>query len=363
MDPVWIRRRHTRRVDPVWWVVAVLACAGCDGVFALDPPRWYESHAFRKPLEIRPPTFATLADFPVGVVLERDRDFAGVVEADELVFTAADGETRLDHEIEHYDRDTGALVAWVRVPELAGPTRIYVYYGAPAEAWPSADTWEPRFGAVWHMSGDSRELDSTRNANTLSQQSAVRSVRGVLGRARSFTGGDDRLVAPHHDSLDASGGQGSLTYSLWVWEGDTTEDYASPLFKGGNLRENPGYCVQLGQRNWTTSIADGGEHRIAVLSPVPLGDWIHVAGVVDRERSELRAYLNGVKTDVLSLGTFGAYSSSGPLMLSSDRDPYTGDIDEVRIYRGALPAEWILTEYANVTDPAFLTVGDVQRAP
>jgi hypothetical protein len=88
-----------------------------------------------------------------------------------------------------------------------------------------------------------------------------------------------------------------------------------------------------------------------------------IAGVVDRERSELRAYLNGVKTDVLSLGTFGAYSSSGPLMLSSDRDPYTGDIDEVRIYRGALPAEWILTEYANVTDPAFLTVGDVQRAP
>ena len=51
----------------------------------------------------------------------------------DLVFTGADGTTRLDHAIEAYDPGTGALTAWVSVPVLSGTedTALFLYYGNP----------------------------------------------------------------------------------------------------------------------------------------------------------------------------------------------------------------------------------------
>jgi biopolymer transport protein ExbB len=49
----------------------------------------------------------------------------------DIMFTAGDGVTKLDHEIEKYDPTTGELVAWVEVRSLSGSTNtdIYIYYG------------------------------------------------------------------------------------------------------------------------------------------------------------------------------------------------------------------------------------------
>ena len=70
-----------------------------------------------------------LVDFPVLVSIQNDAQLkttanGGQVtdaEGDDIIFTAdADGTVQLDHEVESYDRTTGTLVAWVRLPSPGG---------------------------------------------------------------------------------------------------------------------------------------------------------------------------------------------------------------------------------------------------
>lgn len=358
------------------WPALLLACAGCDAVFALDPPpgapdAWLAgSHAFRKQLVITPPTRQPLIDFPVGVVLASDADLADAAQPDagDLVFTADDGTTTLDHELERYVASTGELVAWVRVPELAGTTTLYVYYGGPPV--PATDTpWTDAYGAVWHLGGASvaSEPDSTRHGNTLSAGTADApgSVAGVAGLARSFDGDGDELTATDHATLDVTDPGGSLTYSLWVNAGMPLGDYDSPLGKGGNRAENAGYVIQLGRGMWTTSIADGDEdQRIVRLGDDgALAGWAHLAVVVDRTHAELRAYVNGESIGHTTLDSFGSFASDFDLALSPEVDPFRGVVDEVRIVHAALSAVWLQTEHANLVDLDFLRVGGEELRP
>jgi hypothetical protein len=57
---------------------------------------------------------------------------------DDLVFVAADGTTRLDHELEAWDPGSGAVTAWVRLPTLnpstGTGTELFVYLGNSSAA-------------------------------------------------------------------------------------------------------------------------------------------------------------------------------------------------------------------------------------
>lgn len=352
---------------------AVGGLTGCQAVFGLAPPPeatapWLDSaHVARKRLAITPPTTDGLDDFPAGIVIDADPELVAraLAGARDVVITADDGTTVLDHEIEGFDTATGALVAWVRVPRLAGVTHLYLYYGgAPGSA--STATWSSRYGAVWHLAGATPEPDSTANGNALSapaSQPAV--IAGVAGRARSFDGVVDELVAPHADSLDA--GSGSLAVSLWVHVTSVLPGgYDSPLAKGGSTAVRAGYAVQLGSGAWTASISDGSVQRQATfgLDAQLSGRWLHLAAVVDRDGDELRAIVDGVVRDRVPLAPLGSCASpTNSLALSGGLDRYAGAIDEVRLYRGAPPAAWYATEFANLTDPAFLTVGVEEARP
>ncbi len=56
---------------------------------------------------------------------------AAQLDGDDLVFTAADGITRLNHMVESWDQSSGALTAWVRLPTLddTADSTIYLYAG------------------------------------------------------------------------------------------------------------------------------------------------------------------------------------------------------------------------------------------
>jgi MSHA biogenesis protein MshQ len=74
----------------------------------------------------------------------------------DLVFTGADGTTRLDHAVEAYDPGTGALTAWVSVPVLSGSedTQLFLYYGNPT----AVDQQDP--AAVFGSNADLQLLGS-----------------------------------------------------------------------------------------------------------------------------------------------------------------------------------------------------------
>ena len=89
----------------------------------------------RKPLVVEPGRVTGGPTDSVILVALDDPELAAAARADgaDIVFTAADGVTRLDHVVESYGPATGSLRAWVSVPALgsADGAEFFVYYGNP----------------------------------------------------------------------------------------------------------------------------------------------------------------------------------------------------------------------------------------
>ena len=99
----------------------------------------------------------TYAGFPVLVSETTDANLAAhaLSTGNDILFTASDGTTKLNHEIEQYTSGTGKLVAWVRVSSLSTfvDTVLYMYYGnaAAPNQQNVAGTWDSHFKGVYHL--------------------------------------------------------------------------------------------------------------------------------------------------------------------------------------------------------------------
>ncbi len=140
-------------------VVATIAVAPANDAPTLAS--WYDaSWAYRKPITIdhaRVSGGTDLTDFPVLIDLSADADLAAGAQANgnDILFTSADGTTKLSHEIETYTSATGALVAWVKVPSLWAhvDTTLYMYYGNSGafNQQNATGVWDAKTGAVYHL--------------------------------------------------------------------------------------------------------------------------------------------------------------------------------------------------------------------
>ncbi len=73
----------------------------------------------------------------------------------DIVFTACDGVTKLNYELENFTQSTGNLQAWVQLPHLySTPDNIiYMYYGNSNAPYQQnvGGTWDSTYFGVWHM--------------------------------------------------------------------------------------------------------------------------------------------------------------------------------------------------------------------
>lgn len=120
----------TNLTDPTTTVQIALG-SPMPGVFR-DQGAW----AIRRPILVSAAmTDADVADFPLLVQLvDLDLGANAQADGDDLVFTASDGVTRLDHHIESWNSLTGTLTAWVRLPVLSSSvdTELFLYLDNPA---------------------------------------------------------------------------------------------------------------------------------------------------------------------------------------------------------------------------------------
>lgn len=126
----WLAAAVDNHRDPDAFVVAGAAQSGT----------WFDQGSWgaRKPIVIAAEvTDAPLTDVTLPITIV-DADLASSVAADgaDLVFTTADGVTRLDHAVEVWDPGSGSLTAWVRLPSISAddPTELFLYYDNPAAA-------------------------------------------------------------------------------------------------------------------------------------------------------------------------------------------------------------------------------------
>jgi hypothetical protein len=113
---------------------------------------------------------ADLTDFPVSIAFTNDSELAAAAQSDfdDVLFTSADGITKLAHEIEDFDGTNGDIVAWVKIPSLSSSsdTDIYMYYGCGtvSDQQNAYDVWTNGFRAVYHLNQSSGGSGAIKNS-------------------------------------------------------------------------------------------------------------------------------------------------------------------------------------------------------
>lgn len=281
----------------------------------------------------------------------------------DLLFTASDGSTKLDHEIESYDPTTGTTIVWVRIPSVSPSvdTVIYVYFGNDNVQNNQNPTgvWDSNYKAVYHLKDGSTlsAKDSTINANdgTISTPTAT---TGKIDGAASFTTGD-KITKTTNSSLSISG---SFTLEAWVNQSNLT-GYHDVITKtnstsdGNYYLETNGSDIEIGFYNGSGFTGFNSSGSGTTMST---NNWYHIVAVYDNAGNALRGYING--TEVINQSAGGATPQTDANALSLGLgyvgENFLGTMDEARVYGGARSLDWIKTEYNNQSSPStFFTYG------
>lgn len=296
----------------------------------------------------------------------------------DFLFTAADGHTKLPHEIETFDGVAGELVAWVGVPLLDADedTVIYLYYGN-TNAQPQASVssvWDTHYQGVWHLAEPATDeqnatshLDSTGHANNGLQHGNSQAL-GRVGYGQRFDGDDDEIEGANPDSFQL--GDASCTVSAWI---RTTATQATGIVVKSPVDTHVPNDKLFGINHTAgkLGVEQGWVDYLGGVTDVNDGEWHHVAWVQHGDYSEgdelWELFVDGAWESSLSAGTSpdvpGHTLRIGGLVVGSYfPQRFRGDIDEVRISHATRSLAWLAASYANQRDPsAFYTMSAEER--
>ncbi len=332
------------------------------------------NYGYRKRITFDPAQVAgpiDLVNFPAMIKINSDNDLrvissgGYVTSADgyDIVFTAADGVTLLEHQLEYYVSTTGAITAWVKIPNLSTSekTFIYMYYGnSTIITNQSVNTVWNNYHGVWHLQNNDFSDNSGNGYNTTNNATTNQSPAFI---------NDGRALSGTNQWLEVSNTFPNITtnFSMSGWIYTTLNTKAGQRVFCDDRNDNGGYALSLG---------DGGTGRLRFFSrgsnPVILdgpanqianNTWYYVTAVADITNGRKTIYVNGVQaatgTFVNAWGTDNGNCSIGgePAGSPETANRFQGRLDEVRVANRALSADWILTEYNNQNSPAtFYTV-------
>ena len=276
----------------------------------------------------------------------------------DILFTAADGTTKLDYELESYSSSTGATVAWVRIPLLsaAADTVIYLYYGngsSPYQQNPSG-VWDANYKAVWHLPNQTSLglNDSTSNNHTLANNNGVAVTTGKVDGGASLSSGSSQSLSLAANQTDLQI-VNNFTLEIWV---KTAAAVQQPTLLNNQdqnaARKGVGIGFSSGKAQisynsgsvddytyiGTATIVDSTWHKVVfAVSPSNLGTFF-VDGVADTPHQY-----------AFSVG----YSTTQPFYIgrnfAGNYDTFSAD--EIRVSNIARSADWAKTEYNNQANP------------
>ncbi len=356
---------------------------------AITPP-WYAgapgSWTKRLPLTIQQTQIngtAALANFPVLVSrtltsLRSTANGGNVAQANgnDILFTASDGITKLDHEIETYNPATGQLIAWVRIPSLSATvnTAIYLYVGNPSASnqQNAAGVWETNYKGVWHLKENPSFagaviMDSTSNAyhgTSYGSMPASASTTAKVGQGLTFDGSNDYVdlgTAANVNSLT-----NNFTVSAWVWP--TSLSGTRRFISAARALSNNGFG--FGTYGTYPRLTTYGRKSYTRATTLSLNAWAKLDAVMSN--NNVLFYRNGVYLGTVTYTQGGIVNPDDALRLgastitgsASASEFFAGTMDEVRVSGGVRNSYWIQAEYNNQNAPtSFVTFGTIQSIP
>jgi len=298
-----------------------------------------------------------LTDFPLLVrVTDIDLKNKALSNGNDILFTAADGITKLSHEIEKYDGTTGELVAWVKIPIVSGATdtSVFMYYGnaAATNQQDITGTWNSNYKAVSHLS--SNFLDSTSNHNDGTNSGTVASS-GIIGGASSFNGINNYVQLANEANFDFERTNTS-TLSAWFISNDGTgcgeligKMGASP-YNGYDMIICNGQVYSELVNNWPSNALRENTNSAA------FGDGTWHYGVITYDGSSsptgLKTYIDGIEqTTTTTHNTLTSSILQNIAVRYGERSngdaPLAGKLDEARVSAAVHSADWINAEFNN----------------
>ena len=334
-------------------------------------PWWNPNWTYRKKITIdHTKVSSNFTNFPVLISLSSDdnlRDNAQSTGYD-IIFTNKTG-TKLYHEIEQFDHETGKLLCWVNVTNLSSVTNtvLYMYYGnnTCGDQQDVENVWDSSFVMVQHLNegGIGTRYDSTVNNNdgTTNGYDGDEATVGVVDGCDDFDNINDYLNCGASSSLKPT----KITIEAWVKIPVQSINLAI-LGRWDYGANDRCYSFYLdGSSALRFSISDDGSFNGAHYDSTSLASsqystnvWYYLVGVYNGDTSLL---LNGNKVgikDPAGLTNANIYAGNTPFLLNAHLNSgvatrFSGAvIDEVRISNINRTTGWIKTTYNTTNNPA-----------
>jgi hypothetical protein len=255
----------------------------------------------------------------------------------------------------YHDRTAGILYYYPRTTPVANqevivPTVTTLFSGVPVTAVQTLN-------GHWQMEQDTSDSSSSGNDGAAVGDPVYVTGPTGLGDALSFDGATQYVTIPHDPTLEFGVNTNPFSLSAWI---RTSASGTQPIIQ--KARPNTGlddmdYRFQLttaGQlelRRWNVSASTA--HTVVDSNGAALNDgsWHHVV-FVNEGGSAHKLYVDGalVETSTTSWTLNGA--NDQPVEIGRYRDAhnnvtnwFTGDIDDVRVYKSALGAGDVLAIY------------------
>jgi hypothetical protein len=179
------------------------------------------------------------------------------------------------------------------------------------------------------------------------------------GKALSFNGQPSEVVRVHVP-VEKRFGKNSWTFSAWVKPTEFTMDNPQNQRRLFTFGTYPDACLAIdilstGQLSFYFCYRPGGTGATisaggTSAAGLKRGEWAHVALVCDRKAGQVETFINGFRrsTTALPPDFAGDFSLGGELTLGSGWHNYWGLMDEVKVYRRALPQSEVKAEFARL---------------
>ncbi len=268
------------------------------------------------------------------------------IDGRDIVVCNSDGVTKLEHELVSFDATNKKIELYVKIPIISQTesTRLYIYYGNSAHIEPNSNSLWSDYQYVTHNGG-------IRNAKTDTAGSVYGTatiVEGLAGSAfHAVSTGDIidtglfRINYPMTMQVMVKPVNVNAVNVLGMWKGT-----ANDMF----LYQTSG--------QWVFEIDNGG--GVHNFGQVHLNQWNHLAISVDNVLNS--TYQDGEFIGGKSSGNATGYLESGNSLKINDIGDFFNSsggyqYDEIRIFNGVLPSEYLAAEYLNFNNPsAFYTV-------
>jgi hypothetical protein len=282
--------------------------------------------------------------------------------ADFIVCNAASAGNAIKFEIAQYTATSGKMELWVQIASLSNSAdqNIWIFYGNSGVSTSQQDLsmWtDASYVGIFHMS-DGSTLSATDSAGTLTaaKVGSPTASTGTVDGAMSSISTSNYINITQNTALRPAS---TLTVEGWVKPTScanfgtivsmpyATSGWSSP-FQSWTLNT---YSTNCQSRFVVTS--SGTTHPVDNQGlAMTLSTWNQLVGTFDG--TTVRSYLNGLQSGTASFSGTITYPVNADVAIGqrgtySAGDVIAADLDEVRISNATKSADWIKTEYNNVS--------------